>query len=74
MSKEELGLPDDLKEHVAFIKQGESMMYVLAEMDNRIVEMQKSESCYVNVSVIRKMIADLKTEIEDMIYKSIPKR
>ncbi len=66
-------IKDDEKEQnkaTDFVKQGEAIIDQLADIDNQIVEMQKSEHCYVNVGVIRKMIAGLKTEIEDMIYNS----
>lgn len=53
---------------VNFIKQGEAIIDQLKDMGNQIAEMQKSEYCYVNVGVIRKMIDDLATEIEDMLY------
>lgn len=51
-----------------FRQQGEVCIDDLERIDKRIVEMQKSEYCYVNVGVIRKMIDDLATEIEDMLY------
>jgi len=52
----------------SFVKQGESILDQLADIDNQIVEMQKSESCYVNVSVIRGLIIKLKAEIDDMVH------
>jgi hypothetical protein len=51
-----------------FVKQGESIIDNLDDIDKQIVEMQKSEHCYVSVSVIRGLISKLKTEIDDMIH------
>lgn len=61
-------MPNLDKKPLDFVKQGEAIIDQLAGIDKQIAEMQKSESCYINVSVIRKMITDLKTEIDDMIH------
>jgi len=58
----------DDKKSLDFVKQGESIIDNLDDIDKQIVEMQKSEHCYVSVSVIRGLISKLKTEIDDMIH------
>ena len=52
----------------SFVKQGESIIDNLDDIDKQIVEMQKSEHCYVSVSVIRGLIIKLKAEIDDMVH------